>query len=157
MAKKRNLNGLPNTLVQRYFSTLFFWSKGYKADWIWNAANEKGVNEIEIDLLNDSVFPKELELKPIHAQLSRLRATIRITLENNKFPKDFIVDAKFNIFVSEKYKILRLLTCQAMLKDHEGRTYQGKIYTEQAYTEFKVFPISIQNRIKILMKKINKK
>jgi hypothetical protein len=120
MPKKRNLNGLPNSLEQRYFSTLFWWEKAYMADWIWNAANEKEVTDIEIDILHDTVFPKELEIRPIIAQLNRLRETMKKVLNNNGFPTDFIVDAKFKIYISQKYKAMQLLTCQAVLIDKEG-------------------------------------
>ena len=97
MGKRRNLNGLPNSLEQRYFSTLFWWDKAYMADWIWNAANEKGVTDIEIDILRDTVDPEELEIKPIIAQLNQLRETIKATLDSNDFPTNFIVDAKIKI------------------------------------------------------------
>lgn len=154
MGKRRNLNGLPNSLEQRYFSTLFWWDKAYMADWIWNAANEKGVTDIEIDILRDTVDPKELEIKPITAQLSRLRDTIKTTLDSNDFPTNFIVDAKFKIYISQKHKALRLLSCQATVTDVNGRVYEGKNYTEQAYeTPFKVFPVSLADRLKELIKK----
>ncbi|MCZ4410369.1 hypothetical protein O3Q51_16250 [Cryomorphaceae bacterium 1068] len=154
MGKRRDLNGLPNSLEQRYFSTLFWWDKAYMADWIWNAAIQKGVTDIEIDILQGNVDPKELEIKPIVAQFSKLRETITRTLDSNNFPTDFIVDAKFKIYISQKHKTLRLLSCQASVTDREGNLYEGKIYTEKAYgTPFKVFPVSLIDRIKGLIKK----
>ncbi|HRI79204.1 MAG TPA: hypothetical protein PLR06_06675 [Cyclobacteriaceae bacterium] len=51
------------------------------ADWIWITAESKGITEIEIDILNDKVKPKELEIKPITAQLKELRETIQLTFK----------------------------------------------------------------------------
>ena len=149
MGKKRDLNGLPNSLEQRYFSTLFWWEKAYMADWIWNAANEKEVTDIEINIIQDTVEPKELEIKPIIAQLARLRETIHTTLNSAGFSADVIVDARFKIYISQQFKPLRLLTCQAIVIDRDGRVYEGKTYTEKAYeVPFKVFPISWVDSIK---------
>ena len=103
------------------------------ADWIWNAAEGKGITDIEIDILNGTVNPRELQIQPIVVQLSRLRETITATLKSNDFPTDFIVDAKFQIYISQSQKSLRLMSCQAILTDKDGRTYQGKTYTERAY------------------------
>jgi hypothetical protein len=149
MGKRKNLNGLPNSLEQRYFSTLFYWSGGYMADWIWNAANEKKITDIEIDILNESVEPKVLQIKPIIGHLHQLRDTIQSTLESHNFPNDFIKEAKFNIYISQKHKTSRLFTCQGILTDKEGKKYMGKIYTEQALENpYQVFPLSLIQRIK---------
>jgi hypothetical protein len=154
MGKKRNLNGLPNSLEQRYFSTLFWWEKAYMADWIWNAANEKNITDIEIDILKERVQPRELQIEPITGHLVRLRETITSILSSNDFENEFIVDAKFKIYVSQKYKVMRLLSCQAILTDKDGRIYKGKTYTEKACEEpFKVFTNSIIERIRRVIKK----
>jgi hypothetical protein len=154
MGKKRNLNGLPNSLEQSYFSTLFYWHKGYMADWIWNAANEKEVTDIEIDILNKKVKPTDLEIEPIIAQLFRLQETIEKTLKSNGFSPDFITEAKFNIYISQKYKAQKLFSCQAIVTDRDGKNYEGKTFTEKAYeSSFRVFPISLSKRIKNLIKK----
>ena len=121
MGKRKNINGLPNNLIQQYFSTLFYWNDGYMADWIWNASTEKGINEIEIDILNQIVSPTSINIKQITTYLDRLKNTIDKELINNGFQTDFIVFAKFDIFISSRYKIQRLLTCTATLIDKEQR------------------------------------
>ncbi|MBK8833283.1 MAG: hypothetical protein IPN60_21060 [Saprospiraceae bacterium] len=152
MGTRKNLNGLPNSLEQRYFSTLFYWNGGYMADWIWNAANEKNVKDIEIDILNENVEPKVLQIKPIIGHLPQLRNTIQITLKSNDFPIDFISEAKFIIYISQKHIASRLLTCQCVVTDKEGRKYLGKIYTEKAFEDpYQVFPHSLFQRIKKIM------
>ena len=103
------------------------------ADWIWNAAQEKGIIELEIDVLHDKVVPPELAIKPILIYLPRLRETIANSLLGNNFPVDFITEAQFIISLSHKFNAQRLLSCQAILKDKEGHMYEGKLYTEAAY------------------------
>lgn len=148
MGKRRDLNGLPNTLTQRYFSTLFYYGKGYMGDWIYNAAEQAQVKEIKIDLLNDRVSPTTIDIKPITAHLDRLKETIKLTLEKNGFEKDFITEAHFDIYISQKFKAMRLFTCTAHLRDKEGVEYKGKIYTEKAYDKFDVRGQLFLRRIK---------
>ena len=140
MGKKRDLNGLPNVLEQQFFSTLFYWKKGYMADWIWNAANELEINDIEIDILRGTTQPSELQIEPITANLERLRTTIQNTLTGTKFELDYITEAKFEIYISQRHKASKLFTCKCTTQDKLGNTYEGKLYTEQAYEDnFEVF------------------
>lgn len=148
MAKRKNINGLPNNLIQQYFSTLFYWDGGYMADWIWNASNEKGISEIEIDILNQTVSPASINIKQITTYLDRLKTTIDKELKNNGFQTDFIISAKFDIFISSKFKAQRLLTCTAALIDKEQRIYKSKTYTEKSYEDgFTVFREPLTEKI----------
>lgn len=115
------------------------------ADWIWYAAEEKGIQDIEIDIINRTVLPKELEFNAVVAQLPELEKTIDKTLESNSFPKGFIVEAKMLIYISQKYKVQRLLSCTGLLKDKDGKIYEGKPITEKAYEKkpFKTYPKTI--------------
>lgn len=133
MGKRRNLKGLPNSLTQRYFSTLFYFDGGYMADWIWNTAEKNGTTEIKIDILNKSIEPRDLEIQPLTSSLDRLQETIKVTLDKNGFDRHFIREAYFDIYISQKFKHLRLLTCTTTLKDENGLEYKGKTYTEQSY------------------------
>jgi hypothetical protein len=133
MGKLRNLKGLPNSLTQRYFSTLFYFDGGYVADWIWNSAEKSGVTEIKIDILSKSIDPKDIEIIPLTSNLDRLQETIKVTLDKNGFDRQFIKEAYFDIYISQKFKHMRLLTCTATLKDENGLEYKGKIYTEQSF------------------------
>ncbi|WP_299207827.1 hypothetical protein [uncultured Dokdonia sp.] len=149
MGKKKNLNGLPNSLTQRYFSTLFYYSKAYMSDWILNAASEIKISELVIDLMNETIEPKEMEIKPILAYLPRLKETIYLTLENENFESDFINSGIFKIELSKKYNFLN---CTAILTDKEGKEYIGKTYTEFSYEKkFKVFKPNIIERIKNML------
>ncbi|MFT6871464.1 MAG: hypothetical protein ACJAVN_000463 [Roseivirga sp.] len=133
MSKTKNLKGLPNTLVQQYFSTIFYWKKGYMADWIWRTAIKQGVSLIEIDIINGSVSPKELHINPILGHLHLLLQTISNTLISNNFDADFIMKAKINIQLPEGSESSHLITCQGITTDKEGKIYQSSVYTEQAY------------------------
>jgi hypothetical protein len=150
LGKRKNLNGLPNSLTQRYFSTLFYYSKAYMSDWILNASSEIGISELTIDFINDTVEPKELEIKPILAHLPTLRETIFVTLKNENFESDFIKSGIFKMELSEKYNFLN---CTATLIDKEGKEYIGKTYTEFSYEDkFKVFKPNIIERLKNILK-----
>lgn len=145
MGKKRNLNGLPNTLVQRYFSALFYWRTGYMPEWLWFSADEKSVTEIEIDILNQTVKPKELEIKALVALLPELSETINKTLKSNGFPSDFIVEAKISVYISQKHKASKLLSGTGFIKDVDGKVYEGSPITEKAYAKpFDKFPKTIE-------------
>jgi hypothetical protein len=137
MGKKKNLTGLPNSLEQRYFSTMFYYQSGYMADWIWNAAKKYGVTEIEIDILNDTVTPSALQIKPIIAQLESLRETIQKTLLSNGFEMNFITDAKFHIKILSSNS--RDFTCIPKVTDRDNKIYTGKTYTETAMEDQFVF------------------
>ncbi|HMV09525.1 MAG TPA: hypothetical protein PK325_09825 [Cyclobacteriaceae bacterium] len=133
MAKRRNLNGLPNSLTQKYFSTVMYFDGGYMADWIWNSAENCGATEVKIDILNKRIEPADMEIRPLIYNLSRLEDTIRVTLIKNGFDHDFIKEAYFNIYIPQKLKHMRLVRCITTLKDQSGHEYKGKIYSEHAY------------------------
>jgi len=60
MAKTKTLNGLSYSLAHSYFSTINYYSKGYMSDWIVNSAFDIGIDNVQIDILNKEIFPKEL-------------------------------------------------------------------------------------------------
>ena len=149
MAKKKNLNGLPNNLIQQYFSTLFYYDRGYMADWIWNAASEKYVSDIKIDIINKTVIPKDLQIQPLTIHLIRLQQTIKKELINNGFIEDFIVKAQFEIYISPENNSQKIFGVVVTLEDKEGTIYRSKPYAEKAYeTEFQVFKPTLSEKLK---------
>lgn len=70
------------------------------SDWILNASSEIGISELTIDFINDTVEPKELEIRPILAHLPILRETIFVTLKNENFESDFIKSGIFKMELS---------------------------------------------------------
>ena len=132
MAKRRNLKGIPNSLVQQYFSTLFYRDGGYMEDWVWHTADEQGITVMEIDIIRGYAFPHQMGIKPIVAQLPGLRQTILRTLKSAGFPENFITEAKLAILISPQMKASKAFTCQCIMVDREGRTYEGKIYRLQS-------------------------
>lgn len=145
MGKRKNLNGLPNSLTQKFFSTVFYYRKGYMSDWILNASSEIGISKLTIDLINETIEPKKMEIKPLLAHLPNLKETIYITLKNENFESNFIKSGVLNIELSEKYDFFRCIT---VLTDKEGKEYIGKPYTESSYEDkFIVFKKSIFERI----------
>lgn len=158
MSKRKKINGIPNNLIQQYFSTLLYWNGGYMADWIWNASIEKGITEIEIDILNKSVIPISLNIKQITTYLDRLKSTIDKELIINGFQSDFIVSAKMDIHVSSIFQLQKLLTCTATLIDKDQRIYKSKTHTEKSYeNSFIVFKEPITQKVsKWIRQKLNK-
>ena len=133
MGKRKNLNGLPNNLVQSYFSTLKYYDRGYMPCWIWKRATELGIHELEIDILSKTTIPKAMKTKPITTHLDELKKMIVETLTENQFSINYIVDAKFKIWLSKQDIALNQITCQCILEDINGRKYIGKVYKERAY------------------------
>lgn len=133
MGKKKNLNGLANSLVQSYFSTLCYYDRGYMPCWIWKQASELGITELEIDILNKTTTPAEMSSKPILAYLDKLEAIISKTLASNQFEQDFFTEAKLVIEINMLDATLNQVSCQGVLKDKEGKIYKGKIIKDTAY------------------------
>lgn len=109
------------------------------ADWIWNASVEKNRSQLTIDILQKKVLPSELQIPPIIAYLDALKETISKTCVSAGFDPNLIVEAKFEISISQRYKIHRLLLIEAVLKDRDGKIYKSKKYEEQAYEQKFVF------------------
>ena len=97
MPKINRLKGLPNTITQQFFSTTFYYSKGYMADWVFNAASEKNVSELTINFWNNTITPNELEIKPILNHLPRLKETVHKTLKSQNFESNFITSGFMKI------------------------------------------------------------
>jgi hypothetical protein len=135
MGKRKLLNGIPNSLVQRYFSTLFYYNGAYMPDWIFAVAEYKKVSEFEIDILNNKVYPEELTILPLLVHLEKLRDQIVRDSIMHGFPGDFFVEAKFKIEIPQNLKVLKVVNCKCTMTDREGRRYEGKVYAERAYGE----------------------
>ena len=147
MPKVNRLNGLPNTITQQFFSTTFYYSKGYMADWIFNSASEKNVSELTLDFWNNTVEPNVLEIKPILRQLPRLKETVWKTLKSQNFESDFIRSGILNIKMGKTG--YRYLYCKTILIDKNGKEYIGKEYLESVYEDkFQVFKPNLIQVIK---------
>lgn len=149
MPKVNRLNGLPNTITQQFFSTTFYYSKGYMADWVFNTSSEKNVRELTIDFWNNKIVPNELEIKPILKQLPRLKETVWRTLKSQNFESDFVRSGILKIKMGETG--YRYLYCKTILTYKNGKEYIGKEYTESVYEDkFQVFKPNIIQVIKKL-------
>lgn len=135
MGKRKLLNGIPNSLAQRYFSTLFYYNGAYMPDWIFAVAEYKKVSEFEIDILNNKVYPEELKILQLLVHLEKLRDQVIRDSIRNGFPGDFFVEAKFKIEIPKNLKVLKVVNCKCVMTDKEGRSYEGKVYAEKAYGE----------------------
>jgi len=135
MGKTRNLNGIPESLAASYLSTLKYYRKGYMADWLNSVASKMKIYDIKIDLLNDSIHPKECQIKPLLAWNENLRDIIYKTLINNKFEPNFINRAELKFEIRSKKSIPNnIVNCYPELEDKNGKIYSlTEPYSEQAY------------------------
>ena len=127
MSKAKKLNGLPGNLALSYLSTLGYYDGGYMADWINYIAREKNVAEIEIDILNKKVIPKEVEIKPLLADIEKLKFIIQTELRNNGFEMSFIKKAimRFEIPM-DSTNMTRIIYCYPYLEDENRKIYKPK-------------------------------
>ena len=150
MARRKQLNGLPNDLADSFFSTLRYYEKGYMSDWIVNATIELKVEKIQIDILNNQIKPKELEIKPILHNIAELEGIINRVTKHAGFENDFIQQAEFDIEINKN----RQLKCKTTLIGENGEIFESKDYIEESFEEFKVFNRSfIEIGIETLKKK----
>lgn len=139
MAKPRLLNGLPHDLVQSFFSTLRYWEKGYMSDWIVNAAKELKIQKLRIDIINKSIDPKEIEIKPIVYTINELDKIIDKSLLNAKLTGDYIKQTYFDIDILDD----RCLKCKAIIIDENGKKYQSEDYIEKSFEVFKAVKFNL--------------
>ncbi|MFM2291921.1 MAG: hypothetical protein RIS29_1734 [Bacteroidota bacterium] len=139
MAKRKLLNGLPNDLLESFFSPIRYWEKGYMSDWIVNSCVELKVTNVHIDLLNKRITPKELEIQAILCNVSGLDTIIYKVAKHAGFEPDFIEQAVFDIEIYSN----RGLKCRATLIGKNGEIFSSKDYFEKSHEEFKVFNRSL--------------
>lgn len=145
MPQKKRLNGLPYDLIKSYFATDKYCVCGYMADWLLNAAKQLNINEITIDINNQTHIPIELNFHPFTYELPFLKTIIERTLTHNGFDKDFITEAKIKVEVQKDSKAL---VCYSWLIDRESNQYSIGPLTELSYcSEFN--PFNLQNKKKI--------
>ena len=158
MARLRTLKGLPFNLAHSYFSCPNYYKKGYMSDWIVNSSLELNINYLEIDIINETVSPNELQIKPLQVYLVYAKNIIKKYLSSNGFDEDFIKVAKLEVKVKEG----RVIICNCVIKTMTDRVFRSKDYVEQSYEIFNVMnpPLleilkdkysEIKNRIKIYL------
>jgi hypothetical protein len=144
MAKPRLINGLPHDLVQSFFSTLRYWEKGYMSDWIVNAAQELKINKIRIDIINKTIDPKDIEIKPIIFNINELDKIIDKAITNAGLTRNFIKQAYFDIDIFND----RYLKCQTIIIAENEKKYQAKDYIEKSFEIFKVVKLTEFDRFR---------
>ena len=132
MPQKKRLNGLPSDLVKSYFATDKYCVCGYMADWLLNTAKQLNIDEITIDIINQTHIPSELNFHPFTYELPFLKAIIEKTLTHNGFAKNFIIEAKIKVDFRRESKEL---VCYSWLEDRESNKYFVGPLTELSYGE----------------------
>ena len=145
MAKAKNLNGLPANLAQSYLSTLGYFNGGYMADWINFIAQENNIGEVEIDILNKKIVPKEFEVEALLSDLMKLRNIIEVELKNNGFEITFIKNAKLNFRIPIKNGNSTVY-CLPQIEDENGKIYKPKNEIIETAYETNFNPKEIKNK-----------
>lgn len=146
MNKKKRLDGLPHDLVKSYFATDKYCVCGYMADWLLNAAKQLNIDEITIDIINNTYIPKELNFHPLTYELPFLKRIIERSLTSNGLNKDFIIEAKIKVVFRKES---RELICIPWLVDINNNKYEIEQLTEFSYSEdFNPFDVNPKKNIK---------
>jgi hypothetical protein len=140
MPSTKLLRGLPVSLIESYMSTLCYYNKGYMADWLYNGMIELEINEVIIDVLNETIFPNEISIIPLKLNIPRLNSIIQRTLLSNGFDDGYIKSAKLLIKMHESFN--KHLLCRAEIIDINNKSYASKEMLEKVYEE----PFSIKDK-----------
>ena len=140
MPKRRNLNGLPYNLTKSFFGTERYYSCGYMADWIVNAARALNISEVTLDILNVTIEPEQFNIRPLIMNLEQLKLIIEKELKGNDFPADFITEAKIKVQLLNPNTHSQTIYCFPILIDREGHKYEpGRIIEDALEGKFDAF------------------
>lgn len=99
-------------------------------DWLSNASRQLNLTEATIDILNATIEPRELNLYPLQIHIKDLKSIINSELIGNRFPTDFIVEAKIKTeFIN------RTIRCFPYIIDKDGHKYESEEIVEEALEE----------------------
>jgi hypothetical protein len=110
------------------------------ADWLYNGMTDLEIDEVIIDVLNETIFPNEISIKPLKLNVPRLKVIIQRTLLSNGFDDDYIKSAK--LLIKTHIAIDRHLLCRAEIIDINNKIYVSKEMLEKVYEE----PFSIKDK-----------
>lgn len=133
MRPVRSINGLPNNLVQMFFSTLAYSHGGYMADHLGEAAMRTKVYETRIDILRQRIEPPVCASDGLGSYLPRLRAHIASELERNELPFDHVSEATMEFSVHRSHPATPWITGKCTVITKHGRLIKGKTYTKRIY------------------------
>lgn len=130
MRKAKALNGLPNNLVQMFFSTHAYYRDGYMADHLRRARGRSGTSAVRIDILHGSISPVEFETPALLSHVPTMRYLIIKELDLLELPPDHITEAWIDILFPTEHDELSVLKGTGTITTAAGRTITGKTYPE---------------------------
>lgn len=133
MPRTKLLCGLPRSLIDSYMSTLCYYKKVYMADWLYNGMIELAIDDVIIDVLDETIFPNEMSIIPLKLNISRLKGIIQRTLLSNGFDAGYIKSAK--LYIKNNKTMFKYLLCRAEVIDINDKIYLSKEILEKAYEE----------------------
>ena len=129
MRASKALNGLPNNLVQMYFSTEAYFRTGTMADHLRDVALQTGLREARINILQCTIAPVEFGTTPLLVYLPTLRHLVLTTLEQLELPSDHVIEARIDIVISHEEVDTSFVTGTGWIVTTDGRMRKGHTYS----------------------------
>ncbi|MGV9011325.1 MAG: hypothetical protein ACOH13_01920 [Flavobacteriales bacterium] len=129
MRKSKALNGLPNDLVQLYFSTEAYFRNGYMADHLRAIALRTGLREAMIDILNGTIAPIEFGTTALLSYLPTLRQQVLSTLDHLELPSDHVTEAQIHFVMAKLEAEVSFVTGTGCIVTSDGRLRKGHTYS----------------------------
>ncbi len=133
MRPVRSINGLPNNLVQMFFSTHAYSDGGYMADHLGDVAFRHNQFDIRIDILHERMEPASCAKRALRSYLPRLRGHIAEELHRHQLPPDHVAMAEMEFSVRRSHTKTPIVIGKCAVTTKQGRVIKGKSYTEQIY------------------------
>ena len=128
MRKSKALNGLPNNLVEMYFSTEAYFRTGYMADHLSAVALLTGLREARIDILHGTIAPIEFGTTAILSYLPTLRQQVLSTLDRLELPSDHVIEARIEIVMAKQEDEVPFVTGKGCIVTSDGLLRKGQAY-----------------------------
>lgn len=126
MRKNSALEKLPNDLAQMFFST------GFMAEHMWEAAKRTGLREATIDILHRRVEPVELATPGVVSLLPWIGKYIRAELFDRELPSTYFTTAQIKISIQCKNDFDPLLSARCIVETESGHRIEGLVYNQIA-------------------------
>lgn len=130
MRALKALNGLPNDLVQMYFSTDAYYRTGYMADHLLSVAMSSGLRVADIDILQGTITPVEFATPAILSYLPTLRQHVLSTIDQLLLPSDHVIEAHIDVTISGQEEEMPFLSGTGWMRTTDGRIRKGHVYSK---------------------------
>ena len=146
MGKLKLLNALAHNMGHSYLSTYHYHICGYMADWLYQIARIKSLQQIEISIAPQLIIsPAEADFLALKYFIPPLIKKLEVNLQTLKISKE-IVKEFCMIFTFAHERNEKIVYCDSHIIVNDGKIFTGKKIREIAY-ENDFDPTSITNTI----------